>query len=138
MVGKNESGKTAFLHALRHLSPVTGVSGDFDIKDYPRKGYVRYKRIHPDRPATVVEAEFKLTDSEMQEVESVFGESVLESDTLVISKGYDNVLHWDFQANERMVIENILGSANLPVEICLLYTSPSPRDRTRSRMPSSA
>ena len=29
-------------------------------------------------------------------------------------------------------IENRLG------EICLLYTSPSPRDRTRSRMPSSA
>ena len=25
-----------------------------------------------------------------------------------------------------------------PFEICLLYTSPSPRDRTRSRMPSSA
>ena len=25
-----------------------------------------------------------------------------------------------------------------PKEICLLYTSPSPRDRTRSRMPSSA
>ena len=25
-----------------------------------------------------------------------------------------------------------------PLYICLLYTSPSPRDRTRSRMPSSA
>ena len=25
-----------------------------------------------------------------------------------------------------------------PVKSCLLYTSPSPRDRTRSRMPSSA
>ena len=25
-----------------------------------------------------------------------------------------------------------------PYNICLLYTSPSPRDRTRSRMPSSA
>ena len=24
------------------------------------------------------------------------------------------------------------------IQICLLYTSPSPRDRTRSRMPSSA
>ena len=24
------------------------------------------------------------------------------------------------------------------VNVCLLYTSPSPRDRTRSRMPSSA
>ena len=28
------------------------------------------------------------------------------------------------------------GKAEMPV--CLLYTSPSPRDRTRSRMPSSA
>ena len=27
---------------------------------------------------------------------------------------------------------------HLPSTICLLYTSPSPRDRTRSRMPSSA
>ena len=32
------------------------------------------------------------------------------------------------------------GREEAPVEIgaCLLYTSPSPRDRTRSRMPSSA
>ncbi len=117
MVGKNESGKTAFLHALRRLSPVTGVNGDFDIKDYPRKGYVRYKRIHPDRPATVIAAEFKLTDSEVEEVESVYGEGVLDSNTVVVSKGYDNKLHWDFEANERMVIENILANANLPVEI---------------------
>ena len=30
-------------------------------------------------------------------------------------------------------------SLNIPlIEVCLLYTSPSPRDRTRSRMPSSA
>ena len=28
--------------------------------------------------------------------------------------------------------------ANSASKICLLYTSPSPRDRTRSRMPSSA
>ena len=31
-----------------------------------------------------------------------------------------------------------LGEMNMRVIICLLYTSPSPRDRTRSRMPSSA
>ena len=34
-----------------------------------------------------------------------------------------------------------LDPTNLPgglTEVCLLYTSPSPRDRTRSRMPSSA
>ena len=33
--------------------------------------------------------------------------------------------------------EALLGSALLSRD-CLLYTSPSPRDRTRSRMPSSA
>ena len=30
------------------------------------------------------------------------------------------------------------GSISVQVSNCLLYTSPSPRDRTRSRMPSSA
>ena len=46
--------------------------------------------------------------------------------------------------------ESLFGSHDLPVDYivtptrvikcegCLLYTSPSPRDRTRSRMPSSA
>ena len=32
---------------------------------------------------------------------------------------------------------NILAN-QAQMDICLLYTSPSPRDRTRSRMPSSA
>ena len=33
---------------------------------------------------------------------------------------------------------DVSGSMNNPNKLCLLYTSPSPRDRTRSRMPSSA
>ena len=36
------------------------------------------------------------------------------------------------EATEKSIKENRV------VKICLLYTSPSPRDRTRSRMPSSA
>ena len=35
--------------------------------------------------------------------------------------------------NQRDILEDCVSSNN-----CLLYTSPSPRDRTRSRMPSSA
>ena len=34
------------------------------------------------------------------------------------------------QANQGLLVEKL--------SFCLLYTSPSPRDRTRSRMPSSA
>ena len=33
---------------------------------------------------------------------------------------------------------NKLESEKIKIGVCLLYTSPSPRDRTRSRMPSSA
>ena len=32
----------------------------------------------------------------------------------------------------------LLAVGAVPGSVCLLYTSPSPRDRTRSRMPSSA
>ena len=37
----------------------------------------------------------------------------------------------------RIAAENLAISKGQPYN-CLLYTSPSPRDRTRSRMPSSA
>ena len=45
-------------------------------------------------------------------------------------------------ARERQILLLRYGLAGQPpltqLETCLLYTSPSPRDRTRSRMPSSA
>ena len=36
------------------------------------------------------------------------------------------------------LVQTSLGTLPGPGDVCLLYTSPSPRDRTRSRMPSSA
>ena len=46
---------------------------------------------------------------------------------------------------ESRVVEAAVEAVNLGIakiilvgNVCLLYTSPSPRDRTRSRMPSSA
>ena len=49
--------------------------------------------------------------------------SQLDKNTLVINE-------IPFSTNTSSLIDSILN--------CLLYTSPSPRDRTRSRMPSSA
>ena len=43
------------------------------------------------------------------------------------------------QPNMATTLGYIFTDAEIPNDIfCLLYTSPSPRDRTRSRMPSSA
>ena len=55
---------------------------------------------------------------------------------VIMDKGYD--AEWVHEA-----VRNIGTKAVIPVRqhrlgSCLLYTSPSPRDRTRSRMPSSA
>ncbi len=117
LVGKNESGKTAFLQALKRLNPVGGANGNFDIMDYPRKGYVRYKRRHETDPETVVQAEFKLTREEMAELESRFGPGVLRSPKVIASKNYKNQRSWEVDIDEEAVIKYVIDSANLPEDI---------------------
>ena len=94
LVGKNESGKSAFLQALRRLNPAAGASGDFSIRDYPRKGYTRYRRIHKEQPANVVSAEFSLSDEEAADI------PVLASKKFVVHKDYANNLSWDLKFNQ--------------------------------------
>ena len=47
---------------------------------------------------------------------------------------------WNLEVTQQKVeeIERTYQAPDALPSICLLYTSPSPRDRTRSRMPSSA
>ena len=52
-----------------------------------------------------------------------------------------NLAICDLQETVHDVAEKIANDTGVTVHadvVCLLYTSPSPRDRTRSRMPSSA
>ena len=116
LVGKNESGKTAFLHALRRLNPVSGVSDDFDLKDYPRKGYVRYKRTHADQPATVIQAEFELSRHEIGEIEAAFGRGVLKSSTVIVSKDYKNQRSWDVEVDEGAAADHIADNGRPSAE----------------------
>ena len=44
----------------------------------------------------------------------------------------------DIAEETRNTVEYLKGESVSHPDPCLLYTSPSPRDRTRSRMPSSA
>ena len=50
----------------------------------------------------------------------------------------NNLLEIEFEKNNIIKIFNELKDNTELNFNCLLYTSPSPRDRTRSRMPSSA
>jgi len=117
LVGKNESGKTAFLHALRNLSPVEGVTaGNFDILDYPRKGYAKYKHTHEAAPATVTSAEFELTDQELATLEKVYGKGVLKSKQVILSKNYKNARTCDFQTDEKAVVRHLVANSGLSAE----------------------
>src|SRR4051812_12270996 len=99
LVGKNESGKTAFLQALARLRPVPGQNGKFDpVMDYPSKDYGTYRRRHVAEPDVVVEAVFELTDAEIASIENDFGKGVLTSGSpLMVRKNYANRTTWSYQ-----------------------------------------
>ena len=46
--------------------------------------------------------------------------------------------HYDANMSDTFFRDLRLPDPAFHLDVCLLYTSPSPRDRTRSRMPSSA
>lgn len=116
MVGKNESGKTAFLGALKRLNPVDG-DQEFELKDFPRKGYVKYRRRHEDNPATVVEAIMTLSGAESKKVAAQIGDGVILSEEINVSKNYKNELIWDFELDEAAMARHLLDAAELPPEI---------------------
>ena len=63
--------------------------------------------------------------------------SVLPSGPSFVSAQTEGVMPFPSAGFQSGVIDEVQGST-IRIDGCLLYTSPSPRDRTRSRMPSSA
>ena len=94
------------------------------------------------RKATINNVEYELAFSIPDSLETAIEGSVIISFDL---KAVHQPVVLDFENPEHQLIAAIneekikiaIELANNHI-ICLLYTSPSPRDRTRSRMPSSA
>jgi hypothetical protein len=119
LVGKNESGKTAFLKALLRISPIKGVNGNFDaVMDYPRKNYLKHKsQLEGDNSPVAVRAEFELSSEEIAEVESQFGAGVLTSPMVEYSKTYKNALRCVFQYDEKIAVSHLLSKSDLSADI---------------------
>ena len=82
-----------------------------------------------------------LDDSVGDEYPYDLGEYARPVTTAVAAAGtwVNRGLVWTFGFNHEEAVECFQRALDLdPDCACLLYTSPSPRDRTRSRMPSSA
>ena len=121
LVGKNESGKTAFLKALYHLNPINESDGNFDVTDdYPRGAMADYEddvRSGRRKPAEVVHATYELDPETINLVEAKFGPKCLkdEKPTLTISKGYSNELTFDnLMVDEKATFGHLIEITDLP------------------------
>lgn len=113
-VGKNESGKTAFLEAIQKLNPVNS-TGEYDpLKEYPRKRYTEYKERHDEDPDPVVTAVYDLSEEEINSVESEFGEDVISDPEIQVTKDYANQYHWKIAIDERAFISKLVDNYSLP------------------------
>ena len=112
-------------------------SGLMDLLDIPGLGGKKIKVLHEQLSVDSIESLTEVCQAGKVAELKGFGEKTQEK----ILSGIKNReayaarhLWWD----ARTVVERILpGLQGLP-EVCLLYTSPSPRDKRQSRMPSSA
>ena len=158
IIGPNGSGKTTLFNLIAgNLKSSKGevVFNDENITDLPShelfaKGLLRTFQIaHEFSNLTVLEN--LMTVPANQSGENLINallkpRLVKKEEEQVRSKAYEVVefLNLKHLANERA--GNLSGGQKkllelgrtMMVDACLLYTSPSPRDRTRSRMPSSA
>ena len=71
------------------------------------------------------------TEIQVENVSDTVSKVTLEP----LERGFGHTLG---NALRRILLSSMPGAAATDVVICLLYTSPSPRDRQKSRMPSSA
>ena len=86
LVGKNESGKTAFLQAVYQTNPFGGPDRGFDeLRDYPRR--LRGRDRAQIATTTPVEATFELSDGDLEAVAARFGD-VLTSKELTVQRTY--------------------------------------------------
>lgn len=119
LVGKNESGKTAFLQALWRLRPARS-NASFSIPDqYPAWLEKRHrqegKKLEEVRP---VEAVYDWELKDRQLIEGLFGSKVVSRDAqLKLWKNYQNEFVWEHGCDERRAVECLLADTKLPDDV---------------------
>ena len=120
LVGKNESGKTALLHALYRLNPVVKSDGGFDVTDdYPRRAVSDYEEdveAGSREPDQVVEATYKFDNDDIEEIGDLYGPECLKSKTptLVLHKGYSNeITLTGLEVDDKLALSYVIDHAGL-------------------------
>jgi len=115
LVGKNESGKTAVLQALRSLNPARGGS-ELDLHDdYPRWLKKAHEIEGTLKDAVPVDAVFRLTDDEAAELEAKWGPGVLATREVHATMAYGDGPFLDVEGNETAAVKAFLAACDSDV-----------------------
>ncbi len=116
LVGKNESGKTAFLHALHLLNPLNPIGGKIafdDVMDFPSRRFAGYRKTRDDYPADVVTAVFELSHGEIKVIEEDLGAGVLSSREVTVVNGYYGHRKYRSSYDTRTAIRHLVSGLEL-------------------------
>jgi hypothetical protein len=118
LVGQNESGKSAFLQALYQARPIFGIDKGFDkTTDYPRKNLYNFKTLHPDGRVKVAVFTLRLTQPEVDNVNKLYGASVLLKGSIELTEYYDGPVFLSNINNlvlEKPFIQHIITGVQFP------------------------
>lgn len=117
LVGKNESGKTAFLEAIEKINPEVG-GVEYDDLTYPISNFVEYERRREEgEPADIAaSAKFRLTEEELEMIESEYSEDILDSSVILVRRDRGGELHWDIDVSESIFIEDFIEKFEIEYE----------------------
>jgi len=115
LIGKNESGKTALLHALYRLNPYDADAAEYDkVEEYPRRYLLEYDDRHRGREACVVLTTWELDDADVNAIEKILGSDTVTSREVQVYKRYhDKGTVWIISIDEARVIDHIIDAAGL-------------------------
>jgi energy-coupling factor transporter ATP-binding protein EcfA2 len=100
LVGKNESGKTAFMRAVEQLNPAYSTDGYTPYEDYPRQEWPSYSERHEANPDVVVSARFTLDEADVEAVEDDLGAGVLDGREATLHRDYQGDYRWDLPLDD--------------------------------------
>ncbi len=115
LIGKNESGKTAFLQALQRLNPLAG--GRFEELDhYPRWLYTKDRKTEDIKTKSPVSGTFELEPADVAALAAKFGGDVVRTTTVTFRRCYDGsmLVQQAVPPDERLAVAEVLSRADLP------------------------
>lgn len=120
LVGKNESGKTAFLHALYRLNPARDNVSFSVPEQYPAWLEKRHRLRGGDLETVCpVRGVFSVEAGDREALSQRFGTGTFAADMFALERSYAGELVYDIEIDEHAAVKHIVSRTGLPPTIAM-------------------